>query len=243
MRYRFSVCYIGSKYSGFQIQDNKDTIQYRLESALSVVCKQTIKVISSGRTDAGVSAKEQVCHFDIDEQLTTNRVLSYTNSLLPEDIRILDMIEVDNSFHARYSAKQKTYEYYFYTGKKNPIYDSFATYTNPTLDIDAMMRACQDIVGTHDFTAFCASNTSVVDKTRTIYEANIKLIDNDLYKFTVIGNGFLYNMVRILMGTLVTIGQGKISYKDIKKIIVSKDRSLAGKTMPAKGLMLKKVVY
>lgn len=242
MRYILKVSYCGENYSGFQIQNNKTTIQLELEKALSEALKEDIKIVASGRTDAGVSAIEQVCHFDIDKALDKN-IVGYLNVLLPEDIRVLSIEHTSDDFHARYLAKQKTYEYYFYVGNCIPVYERFAVNIGYNIDVTKMQEACKYLVGEYDFTSFCASNTSVQDKVRTIYDASISQIDDNLYKLVIIGNGFLYNMVRIVMGTLVDIGLNKISPKEIVEIINSKNRAKAGKTMPANGLYLKKVIY
>lgn len=242
-RYILKISYDGKRYSGFQIQKDKVTIQENLEKVLSIVCKKDIKIIASGRTDAGVSAICQVCHFDIDEDLQANKVLSYANSLLSEDIRISEIKISNSDFHARYSAKKKTYEYYFYCGMENAVYNNFAVHVARDINIEAMKDACKYIVGEHDFSSFCASNTEVKDKTRIVYSCEIITVNDNLYKLSITGNGFLYNMVRIIMGTLVSVGLNKIKIEDIKNIIDKKDRSYAGKTMPSKGLVLKNVEY
>ena len=243
MWYKLIISYDGTNYSGFQKQIDKVTIQETLEKVLSQVLQNTISISASGRTDAGVSAFAQVCHFDIENKIVEHKTLSYANVLLPKDIRIISIEEVSESFHARKSAISKTYEYYFYTGSESPIYDKYATFIGYPLNINDMKKSCDCFIGTKDFSAFCASNTSVVDKTRTIYSANILELDNNLYKFVISGNGFLYNMVRIIMGTLVGVGIGKIQVSNLEQIILSCDRSKAGKTMPSKGLYLKKVEY
>lgn len=242
MRYKLTLSYDGSNYSGFQIQKDKDTIQKRLENALSIVLKDNINIIACGRTDAGVSAIECICHFDYDE-INIGRTIGYSNNLLPEDIRINNIEVVEDNFHARYSAKKKTYNYFFYVDGEIPVFERFATNIGYNINIESMKFACKYFEGEHDFSAFCASNTSVKDKVRTIYSAKIIDMGDNLYKFEITGNGFLYNMVRIIMGTLVMIGRGKLSINDIEKIIKGKDRSLSGKTMPSKGLFLKKVYY
>lgn len=242
MRYILKVSYYGENYSGFQIQNNKLTIQAELERALKVALKSDIKIVSSGRTDAGVSAIEQVCHFDIDKELEKN-IVGYLNVLLPEDIRVLSIEYISDNFHARYSAKQKTYEYYFYVNNCIPVYEKFAVNIGYNIDVLKMQEACRYLVGEYDFTSFCATNTSVQDKVRTIYDISINQIDDNIYKLVITGNGFLYNMVRIIMGTLVDIGLLKYTPKEIIEIINSKNRARAGKTMPAKGLYLKKVIY
>lgn len=244
MRYLINISYDGTNYSGYQKQNNKITIQETIENVLSQIFKQEITIVASGRTDAGVSAIEQVCHMDINVEFEGKKVLGYANSLLPADIRINVIKKVESEFHARYSAKRKTYEYYFYVGQHQiPVYDKFASRVGYVLDIENMKKACEEIKGEHDFSCFCASNTSIKDKTRTVYEIDIKNVDGCLYKLEITGNGFLYNMVRIIMGTLIDVGVGKININDIKNIINGKDRSKAGKTANSKGLYLKKVDY
>jgi len=243
-RYKIILSYDGEKYSGFQRQNKELTIQETIENALRVVLRENISIVSSGRTDAGVSAIEQVCHIDTDQEVIPDKFKGYMNTVLPDDIRISDIIKTDENFHARYSAKKKIYEYYFYIGRNRvPVYDRFACFVGFDLNIENMQIACKYIEGIHDFTSFCASNTNVQDKTREIYSAEIQCIDNNLYKFVISGSGFLYNMVRIIMGTLEMIGMGRIIPEDILNIIDCKDRSKAGKTMGAKGLILKKVEY
>lgn len=243
MRYRVTISYDGSNYFGFQIQPNKDTVQARIERAFEQVYGEHINIVASGRTDAGVSAISQVCHFDTDKDVNARRDVGYLNSLLPCDIRVLAIDIATLDFHARKGAKQKTYMYYFYVGNKIPVYERFATNIGRVLDVENMRRATKFIVGTHDFSAFCASNTGVVDKVRTIYDLSLVEVEENLYKMEITGSGFLYNMVRIIMGTLVAVGLGKLTPEDVENIIESQDRGRAGKTMPAKGLYLKKVVY
>ncbi|MBE5738496.1 MAG: tRNA pseudouridine(38-40) synthase TruA [Clostridiales bacterium] len=243
MRYKLEISYDGTNYSGFQIQPNKDTIQKRLEDAMMHVYRDEIDIVASGRTDAGVSAICQVCHFDTECNVDTRRDVGYLNSILPENIRVLSISEASVDFHARKSAKNKTYIYNFYTGREIPVYDKFATNIGYNLDIEKMKEACRYIQGEHDFTAFCASNTAVVDKVRIVYDIKIIDLGENLYRMEITGNGFLYNMVRIIMGTLVSVGMGKIRPEDIVQIIESKNRANSGKTMPAKGLVLKKVIY
>lgn len=243
MRYILKISYNGKNYSGFQIQKDKDTIQGNLERVLGTVCKEDIKVVASGRTDAGVSAICQVCHFDVNTPILTHKVLSYANVLLPKDIRILEIEKIDEDFHARYSAKRKTYEYYFYIGMENAYYDDNAMYVARELNIEDMCKGAKFIVGEKDFSTFCASNTDIKDKVRTIYKCDIEKVNDNLYKLIICGNGFLYNMVRIIMGTLISIGLGKIKLDELPAIIEAKDRKYAGKTMPSKGLVLKNVEY
>lgn len=243
MRYKLIISYNGKNYSGFQKQINKKTVQETIEKVLTEVLRKEITIVASGRTDGGVSAFSQVCHFDSDEAIDVKRTIGYSNRLLPNDIRIFDIEEVSMDFHARYSAKEKTYEYYFYTGNISPIYEEFATFLGGNINITAMKEACKCFIGEYDFTSFCAANTDVKSKVRRILNAEIINVNENLYKLSITGNGFLYNMVRIIMGTIASVGFNKIKTKDIKDIILAKDRSLAGKTMPSKGLYLKKVIY
>lgn len=243
MRYKLIIGYNGKNYSGFQKQKDKITIQEVLEKALSEVLRSEINVVASGRTDGGVSAFMQVCHFDTLEEIDIKRTIGYSNKLLPEDIRVLDLQLTNDDFHARYSAKEKTYEYYFYIDKISPIYESLATFIGGNLDIKSMQEGCKYFLGEHDFTAFCAANTDVVNKVRKILNIDIIQVDDNLFKLSITGNGFLYNMVRIIMGTLVSVGFNKIKPSEIVDIINCRDRGMAGKTMPSKGLYLKKVIY
>lgn len=244
MRYILKLSFDGSGYLGFQKQKDPNTIQEYIENALKEVLGQEINIVASGRTDAGVSAIEQICHFDYEDTIDSRKFIGYMNSILPTTIRINNIEECDKEFHARFSAKNKTYEYWFYIGQNSiPVYDRVASNIGYNIDISKIIKACKYIKGEHDFTSFCASNTSVVDKVRTIYDIDIVSIDNNLYKLVITGNGFLYNMVRIIMGTLVDVGMGKISPETVKLIIESKDRSKAGKTAESKGLYLKKVSY
>ena len=244
MRYIFKFSYDGTNYSGYQRQKDKISVQEIIENAFYQIFKREVSIVASGRTDAGVSAIEQTAHFDIDEHIDTKRIVGYINSILPKDIRANSIEEADDSFHARYLAKQKTYEYLFYTGVDViPVFDRIASHIGYNINISAMIEACKFFIGEHDFTSFCASNTSIKDKVRTIYDMGITSISDRLYKLTVTGNGFLYNMVRIIMGTLCDVGMGKIQSSDIKDIILCKDRSKAGKTAEAKGLYLKNVRY
>lgn len=244
MRYILKVSYDGKDYAGFQKQNNERTIQEDLENALTKALGQDISIVASGRTDAGVSAIEQVCHFDVEGEIDTHRTIGYVNSLLSREVRVLCIEKSDDEFHSRYSAKRKTYEYYFYSSKVGiPVYDRFASQIGYNLDIEVMQQACECFKGEHDFTSFCTANTSVVNKVRTIYDIHIDEVNDDLYKLSITGNGFLYNMVRIIMGTLVEVGMSKKTIQDVSIIINSKDRNNAGKTAEAKGLFLKKVEY
>ncbi len=234
------IAYDGSRYCGWQVQDNKITIQGVLENAIFSVTGERISLFASGRTDASVSAICQIAHFDCDS--LKSDFVGHLNTVLPEDIRVLSVEKVGDDFNARYDAKRKTYRYYFYTGRvNNPYYDRFASHIKHTLDLGTMQTALKWLNGEHNFKCFCASHSSVKDYVRKVYKATLKC-DNGLYTFEITGNGFLYNMVRIIVGTLIDIGRGKIT-DDIRTIIASQDRNRAGKTAEAKGLVLVNVEY
>lgn len=234
------IAYDGTNYCGWQTQNNKETIQETIEKAMFLVTNQNINLFASGRTDAEVSAICQVAHFDA-EKLKSD-VVGHLNAVLPNDIRIISIEQTDEKFNARYDAKKKTYRYYFYTGRvNNPYYDKYASFVKYNLNLSTMQTAVKWLNGEHNFKSFCAMHSSVKDYDRTIYNASINC-DNGLYVFEVTGNGFLYNMVRIIVGTLIDIGRGKITMP-MSEIIAGKNRNLAGKTAEAKGLVLVNVDY
>ncbi|HHU20429.1 MAG TPA: tRNA pseudouridine(38-40) synthase TruA [Bacilli bacterium] len=245
MRYLAVVSYDGSNYAGYQIQPDQLTIQAVIEQALAKMHKgKPIKITASGRTDAGVHAHGQVFHYDSELAIPEANWKKALNSLLPDDIVIFKVKEVTSSFHARYDALKKTYQYVILNSDDpNPFEVNYSTFIAEELDVSLINAACQYLIGEHDFTAFCAANSSVKgDKIRTIYDAHCKQ-DRDRLILSFTGNGFLYNMVRIIVGTLIEIGQGKRPVTDIQRIISSKDRSQAGKTAPAQGLYLNHVEY
>lgn len=245
MRYLAIVCYDGSNYAGYQIQPDQITIQAVIEQALAKMHKgKPIKITASGRTDAGVHAYGQVFHYDSELTIPELNWKKALNSLLPDDIVILKVKKMTPSFHARYSALKKTYQYVILNSDDpSPFEVNYSTFIAEELDVALINEACQYLIGEHDFTAFCAANSSVKgDKIRTIYDAFCKQ-DGDKLILSFTGNGFLYNMVRIIVGTLIEIGQGKRPVTDLPKIINKKDRSLAGKTAPAQGLYLDHVEY
>ena len=241
MRYLLKICYDGKAYSGWQKQKNAKTVEGAIESAMSLILGISVDIYASGRTDAGVSALCQCAHFDCDQKLSSSFV-GHINSILPDDIRVLSIETVNNDFHARYNVKEKTYIYRFYQSKiALPVYDNNYTQIKTPINVDKFRDNMKQLIGTFDFSAFCASDTQVVDKVRTIYSAQL-IEDGSSYVFKITGNGFLYNMVRIIAGTLIDIASGKISMS-IEDIIRSKDRRLAGKTLSSKGLMLFEVKY
>ena len=238
----FGVSYLGTNYSGWQRQDNSLAIQEVIENAFMDMFGCFIEIYASGRTDAGVHAMEQCFNANVDFE-NINKLPMALNSRLPEDIRILWAKEVSENFHARYSAHKKTYIYRLKEGSiESPFDSNFTTYIPYKLNYKLMQKACECFVGEHSFKSFCASNTFVPTFVREIYNFKLTKTEN-LYEFEITGNGFLYNMVRIIVGTVVDVGRGKIIAEDIPKIIESENRQLAGKTMDAKGLILKCVEY
>lgn len=243
-RYKGVIAYDGSAYSGYQIQINGRTVQEMLERALKKMHKgMEIKVTSSGRTDAGVHARGQVFHFDSPIVLTSERWVNAVNGLLPDDIAVQQVEQVAADFHARYDVTGKTYKYSLYTGKiRDPFRRSYATYYPYKLNIDHVREACSYFIGTHDFTSFCSAKTTKEDRVRTISSLDMDVNGNEI-TFTFTGNGFLYNMVRIIVGTLLHVGNGKMAVTDIPAIFAACDRRLAGKTASAQGLCLWEVYY
>lgn len=244
MRVRCIVSYDGTHFSGYQVQPQKRTVQGEIEEVLFKLHKgQPIKVHASGRTDAGVHAVGQVFHFDTHLTIPEERWPYAINSLLPEDIVIVEASYVDEHFHARFDTTAKEYRYQIDQQKMINVFKRNYSFHYPyKLDISAIRRACTHLCGTHDFTSFCVAKTEVEDKVRTIY--SIEVIENEkeiIFRF--IGNGFLYNMVRILVGTLLDVGQGKINADQIPTILEGRNRSLSGKTVPGYGLYLWKVHY
>ncbi len=250
----FTISYKGTNYSGWQVQPKKQTIQGEIESVLERLFNEKVEVVGSGRTDAGVhalGAKANALlnadflskHFSKNGKLDFVKFRDAINQLLPKNIQILSIKRVPITFNARFLAKKKTYEYKLQNGGILSPFDSETTVlVRQKLDIDAMITASKCLIGEHDFTSFCSAQTQTNDHIRTIYDIKITKKSNKIL-IDITGNGFLYNMVRIIVGTLVEIGLKKKNASEMKTILSSKDRSKAGKTFPALALFLKKVVY
>ncbi len=237
------VSYDGTNYAGFQRQPNHITIQSELERALTELSKEQITIHGSGRTDAGVHALGQVIHFSTNLNIPVEKWPLAIRNFLPEDIIVRRAFRVADDFHARYDAIGKVYRYQIDCGTVPNVFHRRYSYHYPySLNTDLIQAAILHLIGTHDFSAFCASGTTIEDKVRTLYEITLT-DDGDLLKIDFHGNGFLYNMVRILIGTLLRVGGGRIAVSDIPEIIASKDRHRAGVTAPAHGLTLLKVEY
>lgn len=242
-RIKITIMYDGSNYSGWQIQNNAITIQEEVELACSRLFSQEIKVIGASRTDAGVHAYGQVAVFDVLTSIHINRIPYGLNAYLPKDIVVCKAEEVNNDFHPRYDAKLKIYEYRILNTQFNiPQNRNISYFYSVKMDIQAMLQACKYFVGEHDFKSFCAAKSSVKSTIRTIYECTI-IKESHFLVFKICGNGFLYNMVRIIIGTLIQVGIGKLKPEEISSIIEAKDRKYAGETAPAKGLTLLSIKY
>jgi tRNA pseudouridine38-40 synthase len=243
-RIKCTLSYDGTHFSGYQIQPGKRTVQGELERVLEQMHKgKAIRATASGRTDAGVHAYGQVIHFDTFLSLSADQWKKALNAQLPDDIVIKDVQEAGPSFHARFSAKAKEYRYKVRIAQERDVFLRNYCYHYPyPLDMEAMRRALRLMEGTHDFTSFCSAKTNIDDRIRTIYQADMA-VDQEMLEFRLIGNGFLYNMVRIIVGTILEVGQGKRSADSISTILEAKDRRYAGPTAPPQGLYLWKVYY
>ena len=228
---------------GWQKQPNKLNVQGNIEKAIYQVTGEEVELLASGRTDAGVHAFGQVANFKTNSQIPIEKFPIALNTNLKKSIRILQAEEVEENFHSRLSCKRKTYRYVINNSQNGTaIYRNLETNISEKLDVSKMQEAIKYFIGEHDFKAFKASGTSSKSSVRIIYEATIYKKDDRIY-IELTGNGFLYNMVRIIAGTLVEVGKGKIRPEEMPDIIQSKDRTRAGKTLPPQGLYLVKVEY
>lgn len=235
--------YDGTHFHGWQIQNNGDTVEARVKAAFNSVSGKSENIIGCSRTDAGVHANMFCCNVRTDCTVPAEKLPNALNFYLPESISVYDCREVDFDFHARFNAKGKEYVYLIYNDKyRNPFYENKALFYPYPLDVNEMNKNAKDFIGTFDFSAFCSADSEVQDKVREISECKAEK-DGNLIKITVRGNGFLYNMVRIMVGTLLYIQNGKIESGTIPQIIESKDRNRAGVTAKPEGLYLNKVFY
>ncbi|KZE68206.1 tRNA pseudouridine synthase A [Fictibacillus phosphorivorans] len=243
-RMKVTVAYDGTDFAGYQIQPSGRTVQGTIQAVLQKIHKgESVSISASGRTDAGVHAVGQVFHFDTDLQIPAEAWSKALNAMLPNDILIKKAERVENSFHSRFSACSKEYHYKLLLNKQPDVFKRNHMFHYPySLNVADIKRAAELFLGTHDFTSFSSAKSEVEDKVRTIFGLNVMEEDNTL-TFKIRGSGFLYNMVRIIIGTLLEVGQGKRKPEEIVTILEGKDRSLAGKTAPAHGLYLYQVNY
>ena len=235
--------YEGTRYHGWQYQVGMNTIQQVLEKCVSTITQEHIRVIGSGRTDAGVHAIGQVANFNTESRIEVRNLLRGINSLLPPDIVVKELIETDATFHARYDARSKEYLYQIFNSPvRTALYNRYAWFIHEPLDIERIREACALLAGTHDFSSFCAANCGIKNHVRTILNIDVEK-KHSMMKIYVEANGFLKYMVRNIVGTLVDVGKGKLSLTDFTDIVDEKDRRRAGVTAPACGLFLKEVRY
>jgi tRNA pseudouridine38-40 synthase len=240
---KLTLEYDGTNYLGWQKQKVGSTIQKTLEEAISLLTNEDIEVIGSSRTDAGVHAKGFVANFKTESKIPSEKFREAINYRLPDDIVILKSEEVNEDFHSRYSSDGKTYSYSILNREvPSAIGKDYLYHVKRKLSVELMKEACRYFIGTHDFIAFRSSGSSTKTTIRTITELYIEE-SNDIIKIYVTGDGFLYNMVRIIVGTLLMAGTNKINPEDIQNIIYDKDRTKAGICVPATGLVLEKVYY
>ncbi len=243
MNYRLTLMYDGTNYAGWQRQQNAKTIQGELERALSVITRETVSTVGVSRTDAGVHAAEYTANVHLSSSIDARKICRGVNALLRDDIRLIHAEPCSADFNARFGAVKKTYLYRIDMSHYGNVFNKNVTWHVPhMLDVEKMQIAAKHFLGLHDFTSFMAQGGSSKTFERHIFESSITL-EGSMLTYRITGNGFLYNMVRIIVGTLVCVGKGKIEPDDIPNIIASKDRTKAGMTAPAKGLTLLKAVY
>jgi len=241
-RYLIDFSYSGANFSGYQKQPGKRTVQDEIEKVLSSINNNSVKLTSSGRTDALVNAIHQKAHFDLDKKIGTYKLNGALNSYLPDDIYVNSVTKVDNLFHARYMVKSKTYEYLINTGDYNPLLRTHVYQYCKPLNIRKMKKAVKYFIGKHDFTTFVSAEDKKEDKVREIYDASVDEKDG-IIKITFKGSGFLKYQVRNMVGTLIKIGEEKVLPDIILSLLEKKDRKCAFLCAPAQGLTLTDVKY
>lgn len=241
--YKMTISYDGTRYYGWEHQPDRDTIQGKLESVLEIMCGEFIDVTGAGRTDAGVHAKAMVTNAVMDTDKTPEQIRDYMNRYLPDDIAVEEVKEAADRFHARYRAVGKTYCYTCYDGPVKPVFNrKYVTKLDTPVDVEKMREAAVFLEGEHDFKSFCGNSRMKKSTVRIVDSIEIRRSRGYIY-FTFHGTGFLQNMVRILVGTLLEVGRGAINPRQVKDILEAKDRKAAGPTAPPEGLCLVKVDY
>ena len=244
MRVKLVVAYDGTDYCGWQVQPNGITVEEVLNRELSRLLKEEITVTGASRTDSGVHSLGNVAVFDTDTRMPAEKISYAINQRMPEDIVVQDSCEVPEDFHPRFAASQKTYEYKI-LNRKFPmptLRRDTLFYCHP-LDEGRMRQGAQFLVGTHDFTSFSSVKAQTNTFVRTVYELTVERTEDDIIHIRITGNGFLYNMVRIIAGTLLLVGAGKLEPEDVGRILAAKDRGAAGPTAPAHGLTMIGITY
>ncbi len=241
-RYLIDFSYSGANFSGYQKQPGKRTVQDEIEKVLSSINNNSVKLTSSGRTDALVNAIHQKAHFDLDKEIGAYKLNGALNSYLPDDIYVNSVTKVDNLFHARYMVKSKTYEYLINTGDYNPLLRTHVYQYCKPLNIRKMKKAVKYFIGKHDFTTFVSAEDKKEDKVREIYDASVDEKEG-IIKIIFKGSGFLKYQVRNMVGTLIKIGEEKVLPDIILSLLEKKDRKCAFLCAPAQGLTLTDVKY
>ncbi len=241
---RLDLAYDGTNYHGWQYQPNALTVQEVLQKSVETVVNHKTTIYGASRTDAGVHALHQVAMFRTNSTINNYSLQKGINALLPDDIRVLELTEVSDSFHPRHSSVGKKYKYRFFVGEVFPPFERYYCYhLRGQINISKMVDTVKLFEGTHDFQSFRDSMCSASTSVRTITKSQLLNLNNGCLEYIIEGNGFLHHMVRIITGTLFFVGKGKLSVDDVKKIIQIKDRKYAGPTAPACGLFLEKVYY
>jgi tRNA pseudouridine38-40 synthase len=246
-RYKLTISYEGTNYSGWQIQKKSISIQGLIENALSLIMKKKVPLLGASRTDAGVHALGQVAHFSSEDEIDMRKLQASLNGILPKDIRILKVDKVPPTFHARFSAKGKIYHYFLCNNAyENPFSRKYCLHFPHKLNFDSLQKAALLLEGTHDFTSFANNHlcgSAAVCPIKTIKKISIEHLEEGQLRFEFEADGFLYKMIRNMMGTLLEIAKGKREVESIKEILAAKDRKKAGQAAPALGLFLVKVNY
>lgn len=243
MRVRLTISYDGTNYCGWQIQKNGITVEEIINRELTDLLKEDIAVIGASRTDSGVHAMANIAVFDTNTKIPAEKISFALNQRLPDDIRIQKSEQVADNFHPRYCNSTKTYEYKILNRRfPDPLNRLYTHFVYMPLDVDKMKKAAEYIVGEHDFASFCSAGSQVKTTVRTVYRLDVDKKD-DIITIQISGNGFLYNMVRIIVGTLMKVGLGVYPPEHIKEIIDAKDRYAAGPKAPARGLTLVEIKY
>lgn len=242
--YKIIIQYDGTRYKGWQVQKSTEmTIQGKLQSILKEMTGKEIEVIGSGRTDAGVHAIGQVANFHMPDHFKAEKIIEYLNHYLPMDIAVIDIEEVDERFHARFNAIEKTYMYRIHTSTIPNVFERKYVYNyTENLNIEAMKEAAKFFLGTHDYRAFCGNKKMKKSTIRTVIAIDIEETDSEI-QISYTGDGFLQQMIRIMTGTLIEVGNGTKQPEEIEKILENRERQNAGYTVPADGLVLKTVKY
>lgn len=241
--YKLLIEYDGTRYYGWQRQPNQTTIQGKLESVLSLMCGKDVEVIGAGRTDGGVHAKGMTANVNLDTELSPEEIRDYLNRYLPDDIAVLEVKEASPRFHARYNAIGKAYQYTCYDGDVKPVFDrKYYTRLEEKPDVERMRQAAEVLMGEHDFRNFCV-NPRMKKSTVRLVDRIVIERDGGYIRFTFHGTGFLQNMVRIMVGTLLEVGCGRMTVEQVKEVLENSERQKAGPTAPAQGLCLVSVDY